>query len=166
VEDLRNIRTLSEFLRGAVETLAPTLGPEEDWLPTVFLIKDDGIPVIIHTDGWANDEQRMSFVREIVQRLMETKAVAFGMIATVWTYDSKKDIPLPPYIVRPRDSPDRMEAVQVLTCSANLTIVALTPIERHPISHPTLREWEVVDGLAEGDMVTPFQQALRRVRDA
>jgi hypothetical protein len=138
-----------------------TLKPDEDWAPVAFIVQDD-LQVKIHTTtGWATDGERSLYIQTLADEALGSKAVSVGMVNTIWYRIIDAGENSKP---RPRDDPDRLEAVQVATLSADKTLLAQAGITRHTNEPPTLGEW-TVGSLEEGGSLTPILEALRKVRD-
>ena len=89
------------------------------------------------------------------------QATSVGLVGNVWmlVMIGEPDAVL----VRPRDHPQRIETLMVLSLSAASTNRAIASRDNAP---PTLREWDVsTGGELEGDISAPLQAALRKVKD-
>jgi hypothetical protein len=167
MDDIKDVRVLSEMLRGAAEQIRPTLGSEDDWMPIAFLVgQDDGLTVLPLT-GWGSDEERAGTIGALAQVVVDREGAAIGLVSTIWMLTvlggtSEEALNITP---RPRDHPLRSEAVLVLTLTAEEVAMASAAIERNPDGPPTLREWELGNAEAEGAITTPLTNALRKVRD-
>jgi hypothetical protein len=159
------LEQLTEFLQGAVETIGQDLEPDSDWVPTAFLIAPGNQMVLIATEGWTNEQEFAAYVAGLCRQIIERRAKAFAMVSTIWTLEHMSKEELARLTVRPRDHPERVEAVLIATYSADKTLTALAVIDRHPDSPPTLREWKVGKGDVEGGVATPLIEALREVSD-
>lgn len=149
------------YLRTAVSQIRESLKPDEDWAPVAFVVEPD-VQVKIHTAVWTGDEERDAYFQKIADEALASRAIAVGMVNTIWYREVDVDEPTKP---RPRDDPNRLEAVQVATMTADQTLLAHASITRHPMQSPTLGEWKVGD-VEEGGVLTPVQESLRKVRDA
>jgi hypothetical protein len=160
--DLREVEGLNLHLRGAVMNIRESLRPDEDWAPVAFVVEEDLKVEIYAAAAWSGDAERDAYIATLAEETLKSKAVAVGLVNTVWyrTVDEQEDGK-----PRPRDDPNRLEAVQVATLSAHKTLLAHAGITRHDKEPPTLGEW-TVGSLEEGGTLAPILEALRKVRDA
>jgi hypothetical protein len=159
-----SLAQLTEFLQGAVEAIGEDLDPDADWAPTAFLISPGNEMVLISTEGWSNEREFEAYIARLCREIIERRAKAFAMVSTIWTLEMSAE-ELARLTVRPRDHPDKVEAVLIATYSAHANVTAQAVIERHPNSPPTLKEWLVTDSPVEGGVATPLLEALREVSD-
>jgi len=163
--DMRDLSELNEFIRTAAIGVGTHLGPDSDWAPVAFLVTSDGDMKIVATDGWNNDRERKRYLDQISEAIINIRAVAVGMVSTIWMLTIAKDKNYYPFVhPRPREHPQREEALLVIAMSAEESITAIATIDRHSNQPPSLREWEIVEDEVEGDMPIPLRNALRKVK--
>lgn len=165
-DDMREAKVMKDFLMEAASGIGPTLGPEEDWMPTAFLVAQDGSMVISPLIEWGDDDERADTIAALALVIEQREIVTVGMVHTIWmlmlfggtTEEALNTSP------RPRDHPQRSEAVMVMALTAEEVAMASAAIERHKDSPPTIREWIDEPGEVEGALSTPILEALRKVR--
>lgn len=142
--------------------------PDDDWVPTVLIHAENTEKLyILPLDPFlVNDEHgKDRLVDAIRDFVIEQRASAVSIVASAWraTFEGVFHPEAPPP-VRPRDAPNREEALVVTTIDADGVTASSAPILRDGIKPPTLGEWEEEGGLLSGRFVDPFRDALKIVR--
>ena len=161
---MTGLEELNAFIRRATEDVRLGMAPDEDWAPAAFIFGEDGELHIVSTEGWTNDAEKLAYAQTVARMTVMYQATSVGLVGTVWmlVMIGEPDAVL----VRPRDHPQRIETLMVLSMSAEDSVTAFAVIERHDNAPPTLREWDVsTGGELEGDISAPLQAALRKVKD-
>jgi hypothetical protein len=160
-----NFDQFAEGVKGVVESIAPTLDPDEDWMPVMQIADGEGdVSVFGFDPAFMNSEARKD---ALAQRLMVPAIDGFGgkLLATVFTcwmahYDAPDEngnFNGP----RPSEREDRIEVLIVTVMDSNKVVAYAAQIERHENSHPTLKAWDTWENQLGGRFVEPLQTALR-----
>lgn len=160
-------------MRQSVERVGRGLGPDDDWMPIAFMVNADQEVAVVATPGWSNDDEKYQFTAALALQAIAHHAVCMGIVATTWMLTFTPDDPEyaqagQGIYVRPSQSPERKEAVVVMTTTRDVSTMSIAMIKRRQRRHPQLSEWDITDdrkegARLEGDMLDPLRGALEIV---
>lgn len=152
---LGTLKGLREWIQQSAAS-QPFTEPDEDWVPTAFLVGRRDIAVVgmpalaSTTDSDAKD----LVIRTLGEEARRAKTVVLGLVVSAWvTRVEKADFDSGNWVM-PSESPNRTEELVVYVLSRfDLAQTSAAEIIRHPSGPPTLGPWNVRENF---DLVSRF----------
>jgi hypothetical protein len=162
---METIKELTQIMREGAEAVQKHFdSPDDDWVPMITLVPQEGQNVMLALDGdwFANEEAKDRLVKKIM--LPAVNGVGAKMVATLfsaWSLVLPEDVDLDNLPV-PSESDERIEVV-IMTVMDSFTVECLYAlVERSEDSPPTLGEWKSFEqNTFTGRFVGDIQEALR-----
>lgn len=165
---------LKEF-QNQIEFVGKGLGPDDDWMPVLFLEKDKAIAVI-GMMLMENDAMKDLCAYMLTKVISLTNPDSACFITTAWmseakdkykeyTKDELHDAFERGYITRPSKDPDRIEIVNALCIGVrgenDGEAFMVGRIQRNPGKPPTIKKWDVHDE-PEINVTGRFADAMKK----
>lgn len=160
----------TEMAKSMVETLGPTLSPDDDWMPTCFLLSGKQMSIAAIDPSYMASEATKDQLTKVVLPglIQESGADAFAMVLTAWVVA----VPATPYgqaqinretgasKLRPSLHPGRTEAVLLTLVTGSESAVLSAEIVRKDGKSPTLKPWSEAPSEVSGRFVDPVRRAF------
>jgi hypothetical protein len=164
-KDLTTIEGLTEIMREGAEAVQKHFdSPDDDWVPMMTLVPQEGKNVMLALDGdwFASEEAKDRLVEKIM--IPAVNGVGAKMVATLfsaWSLILPEDVDLENLPV-PSESDDRQEVV-IMTVMDSFKVKCLYAlVERTEDAPPILGEWKSFEQNSfAGRFVGDIQEALR-----
>lgn len=157
------------FKRGAA-TMAPDLGPDDDWMPCFAYQTSDGSRFMVEAP-WIGSDGRHRLMQGLAVVLYEEDAVAVAYIHVIYvlrnvTRETARKIESGD-APRPSEHPDRVECLSIHGVDrAGVEVSTIAEITRRPDEHPSIGPWEDApdDVRIVGSMFDPLRWAVKAPR--
>jgi hypothetical protein len=160
----------TEMAKSMVETLGPTLSPDDDWKPTCFLLSGKQMSIAAIDPGFMASEATKNQLTKVVLPglIQESGADAFAMVLTAWVVA----VPATPYgraqinretgatKLKPSLHPGRTEAVLLTLVTASESAMMSAEIVRKDGKAPTLKPWSKAPDMLSGRFIDPVRRAF------
>jgi hypothetical protein len=159
------IDDLAEMMRDSVENVQAQFDdPEDDWVPVMSLVPQEGQNVMLALDGrWLKND---STKRRLVKNVMTPAVSGVGakLVATVFSayhVEVPKGMPVEE-MIRPSEAEERDEVVMLTVMDSFNVKTWMAIVRRTADSPPELGNWEEIPANStSGLFIEEIQEALR-----
>lgn len=158
----------SDAIRSMIADIGRGFRPDEDWMPTIFLLADDGLVVAGIDPEFMSSEPSKDQLADIVipGLILQSKARMAAMVTTSWmvkvapgTTYGRAQFDDHGLRLGPSLHPGRVEVATLLVCDAANSTFHTSEIARSPDAAPRLGAWEAPPGATAGGR---FPEAMQR----